>query len=139
MAEDAKKKVDLFDDEEVSEEEVVEHDENQDLKEGFIAERDPSSKAKAPFEIHKQEADDLVQQGLNKQVTSLGKDAAKQHAEEEKIKLMVPVNEYISEDDYAVVATNGCIYQIKRGVPVMVPKSFFARLSNGGYNPTMVP
>ncbi len=124
----------IFDDEEV--EDVVEHD---DLKEGFVAESDPSSKVKEASTAYKQDAEDLLTKSLNQQVTGLGRRTAEKLKGEEKIKLMVPKNELMPDDEFVVVGINGWVTQIRRGEPVMVPKSFFEHLSNGGYNPTIVP
>jgi len=124
----------IFDEEEI--EDVVEHD---DLKEGFVAESDPSSKVKHSADAYKQEAEDLLAKSLNQQVTALGRKTAEKLKDEKKIKLMVPKNELMPDDEFVVVGINGWVTQIRRGEPVMVPESFFEHLSNGGYNPTIVP
>lgn len=118
-----------------SEEEILEHD---DLKEGFLAEEDPTSKMKDPLAAHKEQAEDVVRKSLDTQLTALGRKTAEMLNKQPKIKIVIPIKELNPDDEFVVIGTNGWNTQIKRGVPVELPEEIYHRLAASGENPTMV-
>ena len=130
--------VTLTDEDIENEPDVEEHD---DIKEGFIAESDPNSKVYDPLQKHKGEAEDVVQESLNKQVTSMGRKTGEKLNDEKKYKkhkILIPESQFAKNEEFILVGTNGWNMQIKRGVPAMVPDEILTRLSRSGYNPTLV-
>jgi uncharacterized protein YbaR (Trm112 family) len=118
------------------EEETVEPPD--DLKEGFTAEVDPASRLKDARAYEKVEAEDIIKSSLNRQITELGRKTAKALENSPKHKVMIPENKLSPEDTFVVAAINGWTFQIKRGVPVLLPDEIINLLADGGYTPTLV-
>lgn len=135
-----KKDVDIFDEEvkDVVLDDEEEMPENDDLKEGFMAESDPASKMKDPLAHHNKDASDVVKKSLDGQLTALGRATAEKLNALPKHKVVVPHKELNPDDDFVVVGTNGWNTQIKRGEPVLLPDELIDRLSKSGEAPTLV-
>ena len=84
------------------------------------------------------DAIDLLDLSIERQVTQLGIATAEKLRKSTKDKVMVPVDKMNKEDQFVLVGINGWNFQIQRGVPVILPEEVIDLLLEGGYNPTRV-
>jgi len=103
-----------------------------DLQEGTPAD----DKIAKPEE---KEAIDVYTENVEQQVASAGK----KHAEELKknfpqVKVVIPIDKLNKGDVRATACTQGYIWNVKRGVPVILPEPVVELFEEGGYQPTRV-
>jgi hypothetical protein len=120
---------------EEDEDEVVKPD---DLTEGFIAESDPKSKLKNMRAYQDMEPVDVIGTSLDKFITKLGRATAEELNKKPKMKVMLPKNDRSPQDTYAVASINSWVFQVARGVPMLLPAEIIDLFADGGYNPTLV-
>lgn len=108
-----------------------------DVKEDLAAETDPKSKVNVD-NSHKEEAIDVIQLSIEKQLSQLGKKTAELLKARPQEKVLVPIDKLNKYDEFVVVGINGWNLQIQKGVPVMLPDCVVDLLIDGGYQPTRV-
>ncbi len=133
VVENTKDEYAIFDEDE---EEVVAPPD--DLTEGFIAEADGKSQLKSLKAYQDMEPIDVIGSSLDKVITKLGREAANELNSRPKHKVMIPLNDLSPMDTYAVACINSWVFQLKRGVPVLLPAEVIDLFAEGGYNPTLV-
>lgn len=109
-----------------------------DLTEGFIAESDVKSQLKGMKAYQDVEPVDVIGTSLDRFITKLGRSAAEELHSKPKIKVMIPLNELSPQDTFAVAAINSWVFQVKRGVPLLLPGEIIDLFTDGGYNPTLI-
>lgn len=82
---------------------------------------------------------DVYSENIEAQVASAGK----KHAEELKkthpqVKVIIPIDKLNKGDARAIACTQGYIWNVKRGVPVILPEPVVDLFEQGGYQPTRV-
>lgn len=86
-----------------------------------------------------QEPVDVYSENVEQQVASAGR----KHAEELKknhpqVKVIIPIDKLNKSDQRAIACTQGYIWNVKRGVPVILPDPVVQLFEEGGYQPTRV-
>lgn len=104
-----------------------------DLEEGLPVDRLAKTKPE------EKEAIEVFDQNIEAQVSSAGK----KHAENlkknyDQIKVMIPIDKLNKSDQRAIACTQGYIWNVKRGVPVILPEPVVELFEEGGYQPTRV-